>query len=40
MGRGYPNPSEMEMGFTFSFPLNMGRVTDKYIRIGYGDEEC
>ena len=40
MGRGYPNPSGMGMGFTFSSPLGMGRVTGKYMRIGYGDGEC
>jgi len=27
------------MRFNFSSPLGMGRVTGKYIRIGYGDEE-
>jgi len=30
----------MGMGFTFSSPLGMGRVTGKYMRIGYGDGEC
>jgi len=40
MRRGYPNPSRMGMGFNFSSSLDMGRVTGKYIRIGYGDEEC
>ena len=34
---GYPNPSEMGMTFTFSSPLGMGRVTGKYMRIGYGN---
>jgi len=36
MGRGYPNLSGMGMRFTFSSPLGMGRVTSKYMRIGYG----
>jgi hypothetical protein len=27
------------MGFNFSSPLGMGRVTGKYIQIGYGDGE-
>jgi len=27
----------MGMGFNFSSPLGMGRVTGKYVRIGYGD---
>jgi len=33
-GRGYPNPSGM--GFTFSSSSDMGRITGKYMRIGYG----
>ena len=37
---GYPNPSGTGMGFNFSSPLDMGRVTDKYVRIGYGDRKC
>jgi len=40
MGRGYPNPSGTGMGFNFSSPLGMGRITGKYMRIGYGDGEC
>jgi len=40
MGWGYPNPSGMGMRFTFSSTLGMGRVTGKYMRIGYGDGEC
>jgi len=40
MGRGYPNPSGTGMGFNFSFPLDMDRVTDKYMKIGYRDGEC
>lgn len=39
MERGYPNPSGMGMRFDFSFPLNMGRVNGKYLRVGYGDEK-
>jgi len=39
MWRGYPNPSGTGMGFNFSSPLGMGRVTGKYMRIGYGDGE-
>ena len=39
MGRRYPNPSGTGMGFNFSSPLGMGRVTSKYLRIGYGDGE-
>ena len=39
MGRGYPNPLGTGMGFNFSSPLGMGRVTGKYMRIGYGDGE-
>ncbi|KEH25821.1 transmembrane protein, putative [Medicago truncatula] len=38
-GRGYPNPSGTAMRFNFSSPLGMGRVTGKYMRIGYGDGE-
>jgi len=38
MGRGYPNPSGMR--FVFSFPLDMNRITGKYMRIRYGDGEC
>lgn len=34
-----PNPSETGMRFDFSSPLNMNRVTGKYMRIGYGDGE-
>jgi len=40
MGWGYPNPSGMGMRFTFSSLLGMSRVTDKYMRIKYGDGEC
>ena len=28
------------MGFSFLSPLDIGRVTGKYMRIGYGDGEC
>jgi len=37
MGGGYPNPSGTGMRFNFSSPLDMGRVTGKYLRIGYED---
>jgi len=40
MGPGYPNPSGTGMGFNFSSLLGMGRVTGKYMRIGYWDGEC
>jgi len=40
MRRGYLNPSGTGMRFNFSSPLDMGRVTGKYMRIGYGDGEC
>jgi len=36
---GSPNPSGIGMRFNFSSPLDMGRVTGKYVRIGYGDGE-
>jgi len=39
MRRGYPNTSGMGMEFNFSFPLGMGRVTDKYMRNEYRDEK-
>jgi len=39
MRRGYPKSSGMGMRFNFSSPLSMGRVTGKYLRIGYGDGE-
>ncbi|KEH22005.1 hypothetical protein MTR_7g029010 [Medicago truncatula] len=39
MGWGYPNPSGTRMRFNFSSLLGMGRVTGKYMRIGYGDGE-
>jgi len=39
MRRVYPNPSGEGMRFDFSFPLSIGRVTCKYMRVGYGDEE-
>jgi len=38
-GQEYPNPSETEMRFNFSFPLDMDRVTNKYMKIGYEDRE-
>ena len=38
-GMGSPNPLGTGMGFDFSSPLVMGRVTGKYMRIGYGDGE-
>jgi len=39
MGRGDPNPSKMGMRFDFTSTLGMGRVTGKYLRVGYGDGE-
>ena len=41
MGIGwvYPNPSGTEMRFDFSSPLGMGRVTGKYMSVGYRDKE-
>jgi len=39
-GTGMPEPVGDGDGFNFSSLLGMGRVTDKYIRIGYGDGEC
>jgi len=39
MRRGYSNPSGTDMGFNFSSPLGMGRVTSKYMIIGYRDGE-
>ena len=39
-GTGIPELVGNENGFNFSSPLGMGRVTGKYIRIGYGDGEC
>jgi hypothetical protein len=39
MGRGYPNASETGMRFDFLSPLDMGRVADKYMIVGYGDGE-
>ena len=39
MGWRYPNPSGKGMWFTFLSPFSMGRVTDKYIRIRYGDRK-
>jgi len=38
MGRGYPNPSGTGMKFNFPSMLSMGRVTSKYMRVGYRDE--
>ena len=37
MGREYPNPLGTGMRFNFSSPLNIGRVTDKY--MGVNDED-
>jgi len=37
--RGYPNPSGTGMRLYFSSPVGMGRVTGKYMRVRYGDEE-
>ncbi|KEH34627.1 hypothetical protein MTR_3g066050 [Medicago truncatula] len=37
MGRRYPNPSGTGMRFNFSSTLGMSKVTDKYMRIGYGE---
>jgi len=39
MGQGYPNPSGTGMRFNFSSPLDMSRVTGKYMKIGYKDGE-
>jgi len=39
MGKRYPNPLETGMRFNFSFPLNMGRITCKYMRVENEDEE-
>jgi len=39
MRRGYPNPSGTGMRFNFSSPLDIYKVTDKYIKIGYKDRE-
>ena len=39
MRQGYPNSSGMGMGFDFSSPLGMGRITRKYLKVGYGDGE-
>jgi len=36
MGQEYPNPLGTGMGFNFSSPLGMSRVTDKYMRLGMG----
>ena len=38
-GRGNSNSSETGMRFDFASPLSMGRVTDKYVRVGYGNGE-
>jgi len=40
MGRGYPNPSGTGMEFNFSSPLDMDKITGKYMRIRYGDVTC
>ena len=39
MERRYLNPLGTGMRFNFSSLLSMGRVTGKYMRIGYGDGE-
>jgi len=39
MGRGYSNLSGTGMEVDFSSPLGMSMVMDKYIGVGYGDEE-
>jgi len=39
MRRGYLNPLGTGMRFDFSSPLGMGMVTNKYMRVGYGDRE-
>jgi len=39
MGIGYPNPLGTGMRFHFLSPLDMGRVTGKYIGIGDEDGE-
>jgi len=38
MRRGYPNPSGTGID-DFSFPLGMGMVTSKYMKVGNGDGE-
>jgi hypothetical protein len=35
MGREYPNPLGTGMRFNFSSPLNMCKVTSKYLGVGY-----
>jgi len=37
MGWEYPNPLGTGMEFNFSSPLDMGRVMDKYMRVGDED---
>jgi len=39
MGREYPNPLGTEMGFNFSSPLGMRRVTGKYMGVEDEDRE-
>jgi len=39
MGQEYPNSLGTGMGFNFSSPLGMGRVTGKYMGVGDGDGE-
>jgi hypothetical protein len=39
MGRGYLNASETGMRFDFLSLLDMGKVADKYMIVGYGDGE-
>jgi len=38
MGREYPNPLGMGLGFNFASMFGMCRVTGKYMRVGDGDE--
>jgi len=37
MRREYPNPLGTRVRFNFSSPLNMSRITNKYMRVGDGD---
>ncbi|RHN39664.1 hypothetical protein MtrunA17_Chr8g0346271 [Medicago truncatula] len=38
-GMGSPNPSGTWMWFDFLSSLDVGKVTGKYMRTGYGDGE-
>jgi len=39
IGWVYPKPSGTKIRFDFSFPLGMGKITGKYMRLGYGGRE-